>query len=121
MNLKELLKKHSNFDFEESYRKGGDGEPFEDWFFNRFIDSSPAIYIGSIYFGDGRYWGGLSVTVNEDELVYIPSSNGVKQVKEYISFSKDNGWMASGWWKYDAKPEDEKWIKNMIFSLKEEV
>ena len=55
-----------------------------------------------------------------DQYIFV-SSDGVKQVKEYVSFRKDNGWMASGWWKYDAKPEDAEWIKNMLYKLRKEV
>jgi len=122
MDLREFLKKYGGgYDYEEWYDKESRGEPFEDWFFNRFIDSSPAIYVGSIYFGDNRYWGGLAVEVDGDRLVYIRFSDGVKQVKEYVSFRKDNGWMASGWWKYVAKPEDAEWIKNMLYKLRKEV
>jgi len=119
MNLKEMVSKYG--DFERQYLEERRDESFEDWFINRYLDHSPAIHIGSICLGDGRYCGGVAVIVDEEEAVFIPSADGFMQVNDYVDFIDDNGWRASSWWKYDAKDEDRLWVADLIYKLRKEM
>jgi len=118
VELRDFLKKHSDIDWEEWYQEEHSNEDtFETWFFDCFYWRSPAVHIGSIYFGNGRYWAGYCIEVDDDRLVYIKTGGDYKQVKEYVSFAKDDARRAKEWY-HNNYEKDKEWLVKLAYQLK---